>query len=339
MKFSPLKTIILVFALLLVAMVLSAVAYFFYDMNRPFGKEGKTVLVDIPRGYSFVKIAKLLHTQGVVRDKFFFYLLSMSKGVAHQIKAGEYEFVQPLSPRNILDKLVKGEIKYYRVVIPEDLNVGEIAARLNQFGLVNKEKFMELSGDKEFLTSLGIAGDSVEGYLFPETYLFDRSLGSRQIITRMVNEFWKHATPERIERAHELGMTTHQWVTMASLIGKETGHSREKGMISGVFHNRIQRGMRLQSDPTAVYHLKDFTGPILRSHLAADSPYNTYRITGLPPGPIANPGVDSLVAAIYPSSGDFLYFVSKKDGTHFFSFHYSSHLQAIKKYRTSEKKE
>jgi UPF0755 protein len=110
-------------------------------------------------------------------------------------------------------------------------------------------------------------------------------------------------------------------------------------MISGVFHNRIKKGMRLQCDPTAVYHLKDFTGPILRSHLTADSPYNTYRITGLPPGPIANPGADSLMAAIYPSSGDFLYFVSKKDGSHFFSFDYPSHLRAIKRYQTSGKKE
>jgi len=339
MKFFPLKAISIVFVLSLTVMVLTAVAYFFYDINRPFGKEGETVLIDIPRGHSFVEIAKSLHTQGVVRDELFFYLLSMSKGVVHRIKAGEYEFVQPMSPRDILDKLVRGEIKYYRVVIHEDLNIREIAERLNQFGLIHMKKFMDLSEDKAFLTSLGITGDSIEGYLFPETYLFDRSMGAKRIMARMVGEFWKHATPERIKRANELGMTTHQWVTMASLIGKETGYSREKGMISSVFHNRIKKGMRLQSDPTAVYHIKDFTGPILRSHLAADSPYNTYRIMGLPPGPISNPGIDSLMAAIYPSSGEFLYFVSKKDGTHFFSFHYSSHLQAIRKYQTSGKKE
>jgi len=339
MKFFSLKAISAAFVLSLIVMVLTAIAYFFYDTNRPFGKEGETVLIDIPRGYSFVKIAKLLHTQGVVRDELSFYLLSMSKGVVHRIKAGEYEFGQPMSPRDILDKLVKGEIKYYRVVIPEDLNVMVIAERLNQFGLIHKKKFMDLSENKAFLASLGITGDSIEGYLFPETYLFNRSMGDRQIMVRMVDEFRRHATPERIERANELGMTAHQWVTMASLIGKETGYSREKGMISSVFHNRIKKGMRLQSDPTAVYHMKDFTGPILRSHLALDSPYNTYRINGLPPGPISNPGIDSLMAAIYPASGEFLYFVSKKDGTHFFSFHYSSHLQAIRKYQTSGKKE
>ncbi|MDR2861181.1 MAG: endolytic transglycosylase MltG [Syntrophobacterales bacterium] len=338
MKTSAAKKISFV-CIFLVVMFLAPAAWFVYDINRPFGKEGETVLVDIPRGHSFVKIAKLLRAKGLIRSEIFFYFLSMSKGVVHQIKAGEYEFAQPLSPRDILDKLVKGEIKYYRVVIHEDLNVRQIAERLNQFGLINEKKFLELSENKDFLTSLGIDGDSVEGYLFPDTYLFDRSMGSRQIITRMVGEFQKHITPERVKRAHELGMTTHQWVTMASLIGKETGYSREKGMVSGVFHNRIKKGMRLQSDPTAVYHLKDFTGPILRSHLAADSPYNTYRITGLPPGPIANPGLDSLMAAIYPSSGDFLYFVSKRDGSHFFSFNYSSHLQAIKKYQTSGKKE
>jgi len=339
MKFHSLKMISAVFLLSLVVVALASAAYFFHDINRPFGKEGKTVLIDIPRGYSFVKISKLLRDQGVVRNEFFFYLLSISQGVVRQIKAGEYEFVQPLSPQDILDKLVKGEIKYYRVVIPEDLNVREIAERLDQFGLIQKKKFMELSEDKAFLASLGITENSIEGYLFPETYFFDRSMGDKQIIARMLSEFRKHATPERIKRAHEFGMTIHQWVTMASLIGKETGYSREKGMISSVFHNRIKKGMRLQSDPTAVYHIKDFTGPIFRSHLAIDSPYNTYRIYGLPPGPIANPGIDSLMSAIYPSPGDFLYFVSKKDGTHFFSFHYSSHLQAIKKYQASGKKE
>jgi len=333
------KKISIICVLFLIVASSSAAAWFFYDINRPFGKEGETVIVDIPKGYSFVKIAKLLHTQGVVRDEIFFYLLSTSKGAARLIKAGEYEFVLPISARDVLDKLVKGENRYYRVVIQEDLNVREIAERLEQLGLVNKEKFMDLSRDKDFLTSLGITGNSAEGYLFPNTYFFDRSMGDRQIMARMVSEFWKHATPDLIKRADEMGMTVNQWVTMASLIGKETGYSQEKSMISRVFHNRLRIGMRLQSDPTAVYHLKDFTGPIFRSHLAADSPYNTYRITGLPPGPIANPGIDSLTAALYPSTGNYLYFVSQNDGSHFFSSHYSTHLEAVKRYQTSRKKE
>jgi UPF0755 protein len=280
-----------------------------------------------------------LQRQGVIRNKVFFYLLALSRGAAPHIKAGEYEFPPEMSPSAILDKLVKGEIKRYRVTIPEDLTVQEIADRLNQFGLIDRKHFIVLSADRNFLSSMGIKGETIEGYLYPETYFLDRSMGTKEIMIRMVAEFRKHITPAMQERAQALGLTLQEWVTLASIIGKETGYGEEKALVSAVFHNRLKKGMKLQSDPTAVYHLKDFRGPIKRQHLVTSSSHNTYLISGLPPGPIANPGLDSLQAALYPATVNYLYFVSRNDGTHFFSTNYLSHYQAVKKYQVNEKKE
>ena len=204
---------------------------------------------------------------------------------------------------------------------------------LIEYKLIDKEDFFELARDEEFLESLNIKAESIEGYLFPDTYYFNRSMSTRQIMKIMVDQFWKKVTPEMIKRAEELGFNTHQFVTFASIIGKESGNDAEKPMISAVFHNRIKKKMRLQSDPTAVYDLENFEGKVLRSHLRRNSPYNTYIIKGLPPGPIANPGLASLKAALYPAPVNYLYFVSKKDGSHYFSTSLAEHNQAINRYR------
>lgn len=309
------------------------------DMKQPVPGRNRTVLVDIHRGERFFEIVDTLQSEGVIRNKASFYLLALFKGAAHHIKAGEYEFPPNISPSAILDKLVKGDIKRYRVTIPEDLTVQEIADRLDQFGLIDRKYFITLSKDAEFLSSLGIEADTIEGYLYPETYFLDRSMGTREIMIRMVAEFWKHITPAMKNRAQTLGFTLHEWITLASIIGKETGYGEEKDLVSAVFHNRLKKGMKLQSDPTAVYALDDFDGPIKRRHLEMASSHNTYRITGLPPSPIANPGLDSLQAALYPATVNYLYFVSRNNGTHFFSTNYISHQQAVKKYQVNEKKE
>jgi len=312
---------------------------FIFDTTQPVHGHSGTALIDIPRGYRFVEIVDLLHREGVIRNRAFFFLLALSRGAAHHMRAGEYEFPENMSPLEVLDKLVKGDIKRYRVAIREDLTVREIADCLSRFGLINRKKFDALSRDSDFLASLGIEGETIEGYLYPETYFFDRSMGARQIMIRMVNEFWRHITPAMRNRAQALDMTLHEAITLASIIGKETGYGEEKKLVSAVFHNRLKKGMRLQSDPTAVYHLKDFNGPIKRRHLALASSHNTYRINGLPPGPIANPGIDSLQAALYPTPANYLYFVSKNNGTHFFSTNYASHNQAVRKYQVNGKKE
>ena len=208
----------------------------------------------------------------------------------------------------------------------------EIAARLDNEKLINKEIFFELARDKDFLKSLNIKAESIEGYLFPDTYYFNRSMNTRQIMKKMVDRFWEKVTPEMIKKAQELGFNTQQFVTFASIIGKESGDDAEKPFIAAVFLNRLKKKMRLQSDPTAVYDMDSFSGKVLRSHLKRNSPYNTYLIRGLPPGPIANPGLTSLQAALNPAPVKYLYFVSKKDGSHFFSDSLKEHNKAIYRY-------
>jgi UPF0755 protein len=260
------------------------------------------------------------------------------KNARSHIRAGEYEFNTSLTPSALIDKLVHGEIKIHEVTIREDLSLREIAAILDREKLINKDDFFELASDKDFLESLNIKADSVEGYLFPETYNLDRSMSTRQIMRIMVSEFRKKVTPEMVKKAEKLGFNVNQFVTFASIVGKESGNQPEKPTISAVFHNRLKKRMPLQSDPTAVYDLKDFSGKIMRSHLKRNSPYNTYKISGLPPGPIANPGIDSLKATLNPAQVNYLYFVSKKDGTHQFSSSLDMHNQATKQYRNIKRK-
>ena len=222
----------------------------------------------------------------------------------------------------ILDELVLGQIKVYPVTLPEDITVRDVARRLSAFKLVNEKEFMTLAFDRSFIASLDIEADSIEGYLYPDTYRFDRSMTTREIIRILVGKFWKEITPEMRKRAKEIGLTQTQWVTLASIIGKYSGNTKEKAIISAVFHNRLKKGMKLQSDPTAIYGLElkeKLSGKDRKYYRKSDTPYNTYRIKGLPPGPIANPSIDSLRAALYPAKIDYLYIIAKKDGTYKFS--------------------
>jgi len=311
------------------------IAFFMYAVN-PVGGTDKATTVDIPSGAGFFQITEILSDAKLVRNRPFFWALVIGKGAARKIKAGEYEFSDKLSPSEIINKLMRGEKKYYDVLLPEDINAREIAQRLLSFRLVNEEEFMRLLSDQNFITSLGIKAESLEGYLYPDTYRLDRSMTTREIVRILVKGFWKKITPEIRKRAEEMGMTIHQLITFASIIGKESGVSSEKPLISAVFHNRIKLGMKLQSDPTAIYGLPEDVKIVLSKHLKIDNPYNTYRIKGLPPGPIANPGIDSIKAALYPAKVNYLYFVAKNDGTHQFSTDLVSHNNAVLIYRNNK---
>jgi len=293
----------------------------------------RVVLVDIPTGAGFVEVTKILRDAGLVENKFLFYGLAGIKRGFRSIRAGEYEFTTSISPSEMLDKLIHGDIKYYPVTIYEDYSLKEIAARLKKDKLIDEKAFFELAENKEFLSSMKVPGSSLEGYLFPDKYNLDRSMSTKQIARVMVDRFWRKITPEMINKARQKGLSLHQFVTLASLVGKETGHSAEKPMIAAVFYNRLKKRMPLQSDPTTVYDLKDFKGKVLRSHYKRESPYNTYLISGLPPGPIASPGLDSFQAVLNPAAVDYLYFVSQKDGTHFFSASLADHINAVQRFR------
>lgn len=306
---------------------------------RPINDQSFHTTVYIPRGASFLEIVDILDQAGMVKHRPLFILLTVFKGVSGSIKAGEYDLATSLSPNAIISKLYKGEIKIREVPIPEDFTLKQIADRLVAEELVSEDSFLGVTTDPVFLMSLKIDALSAEGYLYPDTYHFNRGMTTQEIVRTMVNRFWEKVTPEMITRAKQLGMTTTEFVTMASLIGKETGHQEEKARISAVFHNRLKRGMKLQSDPTAVYRLDIYRNIVKRRDLDNDTPYNTYKIRGLPPGPIANPGIDSLQAALHPASVHDLYFVSKNDGTHIFSSDLAAHAQAVLKYQIKRKKE
>ena len=310
-------------------------AFYTYTI-QPLGDTSLTRTVDIPSGASFFRITEILHDAGFVKNRPFFWTLAIGKGAARQIKAGEYEFSGNMSPTEMINKLLRGERKYYMVLIPEDINAREIAERLVSYRLINDGEFIKLLTDRDFILSLGLDEKSLEGYLFPDTYRLDRSMTTAGIIRILVYRFQEKITPEITKRAEKMKMTLHKLITFASIIGKESSNSIEKPLISAVFHNRMKLGMKLQSDPTTVYGLQENGNDVktvLSKHLKSDNPYNTYRIKSLPPGPIANPGLDSIMAALYPAEVNYLYFVSKNDGTHQFSTDLASHKRAVQEYR------
>ncbi|MGV8081692.1 MAG: endolytic transglycosylase MltG [Syntrophales bacterium] len=333
MMAKPIKgKMILLFLAGIAFILLTSFLYFTYS---PVDDQHVTSTVEIPRGTGFVEIVGILEKTGLVRNKPFFYTLAVLKRSNRQIRAGEYELASSMSPNEIIGRLVRGMIKGYKVTIPEDWSLQEISDLLSspELRLVDRETFLATVRDRDFLRSLNIQGPSAEGYLFPNTYIFNRTMGPREIVKAMVHQFWKAFTPEMRSRAEQMGLTVHEAVTLASMIGKETGLKSEKDLISAVFHNRLQREMKLQCDPTAVYDLERFNGVVKRRHLRRKSPYNTYVIDGLPPGPIANPGADSLHAALHPEKTDVLYFVSRQNGSHEFSKSFLAHNEAIIKYR------
>ena len=320
-------------------MLLIGCVFLFGYAKRPIDDRAVVATIYIPRGTGFFEIVNILDQADMVKNKRFFIILALLKGVSSSIKYGEYELATSMSPWEITDKLAKGDIKIHPVTIPEDFTLKQIADRLVAEELVSEESFLSVTTDPVFLASLDIDADSAEGYLYPDTYFFNRGMTTREIVRVMVNRFREKVTPQMIERAKALGMTTTGFVTLASLIGKETGYKEEKAQVSAVFHNRLKRGMRLQSDPTAIYSLNAYRSVVKRKDLDNDTPYNTYKIPGLPLGPIANPGIDSLQAALYPAPVNYLYFVSNNDGTHKFSSNLAAHAQAVLKYQNKRKKE
>ena len=306
--------------------------------NSPIDFKYREFTVEIPRGSTFSATADILEGAGLIRHKRQFYLLALLMNAPKHIKPGEYDLSSSMTPVAVLDKLVQGKIKGYFVFIPEGFTLRRIASRLENAGLADREKFIGFASDSILLSTLGIEGESAEGYLFPNTYKFDKLMGEEGVIRFMVKQFKKGITPEILERADEVHFTLNELVTLASIIEKEGGPDEERSMISAVFHNRLKKGMRLQSDPTVIYGIKDFDGNLRRSDLRKKTPYNTYTMKGLPPGPICNPGMEAIKAALYPASVDFLYFVSKNNGSHQFSSNLKDHNAAVLKYQIKRRK-
>ncbi len=312
-----------------------AVCYLWLYYHTPAAIDGQTQLIEIPQGASLRQIATQLDEAGLIRHRWMFIMYAAWLHSGPHLQAGEFALQATLSPAQIVDIMRRGVVVHHALTIPEGLTVHNIASLIATKGLGKRHVVLELAHNNAFIESLGLATPSLEGYLFPDTYHVPRGISERDLLTLMVRTLEAHYTAEIAVKGRQLGMTRHEVLTLASLIEKEAQVDAERALIAAVYHNRLRRRMRLQCDPTVIYALGEhFDGNLRKADLKIDSPYNTYRYAGLPPGPIASPGQRSIEAAVSPASVDYFYFVATgKNGAHQFSRTLREHNNAVRKYQ------
>lgn len=296
----------------------------------------------VERGWGLSTIGDELAKREITRNSWAIKVLGkIKKEQTKEIRSGEYAFSPGMSPKAILQALIKQEIVYHPLTIPEGFTVEQVRALMERTTIVTASDVDRALRDRNLLSQLKIPGASFEGYLFPETYKFTRPDNAAFMLTNMVKEGEKRKTHDMEEEARALGYTWHQVLIIASIIEKESGNKdrEERRKISSVIHNRLRLKMPLQSDPTVIYGIANFNGNLTKADLQTPSAYNTYLNDGLPPTPICNPGFDSIVAALKPADTDYLYFVSKGDGSSYFSPKYKEHQEAVKKYQIDNRSE
>ena len=298
-------------------------------ISTPASSEPEKVVIEISSGMSLRTLGNLLQERGLVSSAERFGWLVRLKGAARRIKAGEYQLSTGLRPGEVLDKIVRGEVLLHQITFPEGYTMKQMAELLDSRDLARADRFIATASNPAFVQKLNIPASTLEGYLFPDTYQFAKNLPVESILGSLVERFDQHFGPAQYEKADQLGFTRHQVVILASMVEKETAVAAERPIIAGVFLNRLEKGIRLQSDPTVIYGINNFNGNLTRAHLETDTPYNTYTRRGLPAGPICNPGAESIQAVLNPASTPYLYFVAKKDGTHHFSTSLVEHNAAV----------
>jgi UPF0755 protein len=289
----------------------------------------RRTLVEIPAGLNVRQIARNLEEAGIIRDAAKFVLASRFLRAANRLQAGVYEFGPEYSELEVLLALKYGEVAGRTVTVPEGYRATQIASILDGALDIPPAEFMDLLHDPALASSLGVSAPSLEGYLHPETYRIRLDAAPREAIEMMVDETMRLLDSRKAARAESLGMSVHEILTLASIIEMEAMLDSERERISAVYHNRLERGWRLEADPTVRYAIGRFRRKLYYKDLDVDSPYNTYRRAGLPPGPICSPGKASIEAALYPTpgSGEF-FFVANGDGTHTFSETFAEHVKA-----------
>lgn len=316
--------------------LLLLITWFSLEFYRPTKTPPRSIVFEVERGQTAKEIAQDLKEKGIIKKTWPILLGYRIFFGAQSLKAGEYSLEIPASPKNILHVLTEGSVYLHPITIPEGLIIEEIAELLDSEGFAANQDFLEAAADVSLVSPLDKKATDCEGYLFPETYHFAKGTTAKEIAAAMVYQFQRIFAQDWTDRAEELGMSVRDVVILASLIEKETSLSSEKSLVSSVFHNRLNLGMKLDCDPTIIYALKRegrFNGRLRTSDLKYDTPFNTYLYSGLPPGPIANPGKSSLEAALYPADEKFLYFVSKNDGSHHFSLTFREHQNAVNIYQ------
>lgn len=306
-------------------------AFLLLDTNPKGNWEGK--LAVIPKGSPLPEVVRILRDDGILPHPQAFRALVILTFSGRRLHYGEYAFPTPPSAFEAWRRLVRGDVIKYEVTVRPGVNLFDVAELVKEKKLVAAEAFLAAATSPAVLRRLDIPGESAEGYLFPDSYIFVKPVTPEEIVELMVQQFRRKIPPDTEKRAKDAGFSLHQIVTIASIIEKETGIEQEKPIVSAVIRRRLALGMPLQMDPTVIYGAKRFDGTVTGKDLRKAGPYNTYLNRGLPPGPIANPGLPALAAALSPSNAEYLYFVSKNDGSHTFSRTLTEHIRAVEQFR------
>jgi UPF0755 protein len=312
-------------------------AFLLFDTHPTGSWEGKLVLV--PKGSRLPEVVGILREGGILPHPLAFRALVLLTFSGRRLHYGEYAFPTPPSAFEAWRKLVRGDVIKYEVTVPPGANLYDVAKLLEEKNLATAEAFLATAASPAVLGRLEIPGESAEGYLFPDTYILVKPVTPEEILEFMVRQFRRKVPPDAEKRAKEAGLSLHQVVTIASIIEKETGVEEEKPIVSAVIRRRLALGMPLQMDPTVIYGVKRFDGTVTRKDLRTAGPYNSYLNRGLPPGPIANPGLAALAAALNPSKAEYLYFVSRNDGSHTFSRTLPEHNRAVERFRRTARED
>jgi UPF0755 protein len=340
-KSRKVKGVLLVLgAVILVAAIAAAAlaASMYRRMQEPHkGYTGDERFVEIPQGSSAPEIGRRLVEAGIVRDSLTFRVALWQAGEARRLRAGEYRFDRAMTAREVVEKISRGEVYEHKVTFPEGLIIPEMAALYESRGLGTAASFVKAARNPHEVAAFDKQASDLEGYLFPETYSLPRGTPPERLIELMVDRFEEAFPPEHRQAVEARGLTVRQAVVLASLVEKETGRDDERPIVAAVYLNRLRIGMPMQCDPTVIYALRKAgkykDNNLRREDLDFDSPYNTYRYSGLPPGPIAAPGRASLEAVANPAPVDYLYFVSRNDGSHVFATTLREHNRNVQQYQ------
>ena len=330
------KLILIVTAVIAIAAVVAG-TWVYFLVARPYrGYTDAETFVEIPQGSGPAAMARRLADAGVVRNTTAFRIAVWVRGAGRRLQAGEYRFDQPLTPAQVVDRIVRGDVYLRPITFREGLTIRQMAQVFAERGFGSPDSFVKAASDGSRVAAYDPQAPDLEGYLFPDTYTLPRSTTAEQLVARMVIEFEKTLTADVRAKAASRGLSIRELVTLASLVEKETAKPEERPLVAAVYSNRLEIGMGLQCDPTVIYALERagrYTGNITREDLRFDSPYNTYRYAGLPPGPIAAPGAASLQAAASPADVPYLYFVSRNDGSHAFAATLDEHNKNVQQYQ------
>lgn len=310
----------------------AALVRFSLFVGLPHGDGQVSAVVDFAKGSSLRKLADELETRGIIGSARMLQLYARLRGVGSKVQAGSYQLSDAMTPAEILRKLVSGEVYEKRFALPEGYSIYQVAEMLESRGFFTSEDFLRACRNTTLLRELGIKGESVEGHLYPGTYNLLKVEDAAELIRMMTAQFDKVYQERFAAREGSSPLSRRQIITLASIVEKEAVVATEKPLIASVFFNRLQKGMPLQSDPTAIYGVRAFGGKVSGSDVRRNTAYNTYLIRGLPPGPIGNPGADAIAAVLSPATSNYYYFVARKDGTHQFSTTLDEHNRAVNRY-------